>query len=198
MREEPTVFYFSLFLTLVVTVLFLSSIIYWYQFYGLHPNSNQTVPPKAVQKSIEIEAIESQTKLDLGFRAQTEPVLINQEKAVEIYLKAGGKEIWGADLVLEFNPKQLAIKQVAVGDYFQEPIVFENSVSQEEGKLKFSTGSLTATRGEGILTILQVKPVIAGQTTLSFSPETEVVVKDQEKPWPVIFSNLSFTVSGST
>jgi len=156
------------------------------------------------QKSVNLKSIITQRtqrkrleelEINLSFNPKTDLFLVGKNSEIEVIIDSQGKEIWGADLKIIFNPVYLEVRKVSPGDYFQEPLELENLIRKEEGEIWFSAGSLSATRGKRTIVILEVKPLQKGEATFSFSLETQVALKGKEEPAIIKSGDLRFLVN---
>lgn len=181
------------FAVLVLLGLFWVSSAYWENFFGKQTSSNRTEmvreftqqwQPKPVQKS----------EVSLSINPKTNSFKLQTDFDVEVVMDSRGKEIWGTDLAISFDPTQVRIDKVQAGNYIPKPLVLENRVDKEKGVINFSVGTLQAAKGKGVVATLQVRPIREGETTISFLPQTQVAMKGKENSAVIEFHNFKFNL----
>lgn len=189
MAKKLPVIYLKGFLVLVTVGLILGSYAFWLDFFGISSRLSAWLPSGS-----QIGIKPQEPEVNLSFNSKTDSFIVNEESEIEVIINPGEKEVWGADLKISFDPDNLIIKGISPSDYFDDPLVLENSVFQEEKEAWFSIGSLTAGQGRGVLANLRVIPLQEGEATLSFLAETQVALKGKEEPAALDYHDFVFSV----
>lgn len=176
----------------LVIAFLLGSFVYWQNWFQLR----QRVP-KLVPSFFPGERLSKAKEKDvyLSFKPSLAELNVGEEAQIQVMIDSLGKEVWGADLKILFNPQNLKVKQVSPGDYFNEPIVLEKIINQEKGTLSFSIGSLITGKGKGVMAVLKVEPQAEGRTSFNFSSDTQVALRGREDPIETGYQDLSLPIN---
>lgn len=99
---------------------------------------------------------------------------LQYETTMNIIINGGDNELTGATVEMTYDPSKLEIKSVTKGSHF--PIVLSEAVINKTAKkvtfgYALSAPDIASTggkKGSGVLASFIVKPLVAGQTTISF------------------------------
>jgi len=192
MKKNLPNFYLAGFAVLVMVVLVAASYIFWHDYFRISFLQKKTIlrniiPPVGKLKESKIPEVSlTLSSTDKNFK-------VKQAAKVEVQIDSQGKEVWGADLKIVFDPF-LAVKKVSAGDFFTDPLVLENLINDDKREVWFSIGSLKPASGKGVLAVLDIEPKSEGKLSLTFSPKTQVSIRGQEKPAVVDYRHFSFQV----
>ena len=188
-RNLPNL-YLAGFSLLVMVSLILASFLFW------DANFKKTLQKKTegLSSIISQRPEQAEPEVILSFNPRADVFQVGEDFEVELLIDGLGREIWGADLRLAFDPEVLVIKKVSAGDFFTNPLVLENQINKDQNQVWFSVGSLKAAIGKGTLAVLEVRPLKVAETGLSFSAGTQVALKGKDVPAIVDRQPLILTV----
>jgi len=178
MKKSLPRIYLKIFAVAVVLALLLGSFAYWTNLYR----------PSFLQLSRIIQTGKSQPEPEIGLSFEIQPAATGSQ-TVEVIIDGRDQEIWGADLRIGFDTQLAKIKEVEVGNYFEEPLVLDNQVRGEEGEVWFSVGSLSAGQGSGVIATLVVEPLEDKEPVVWFLPATQVAIRGKRVPAVIDYGN---------
>lgn len=107
----------------------------------------------------------------------TTPLSVTSGKkiALPISIDTGDNTVSAVQLKLQYDPRVLSQVTIEPGQFFDNPSVLQSLLDQSRGIVLFVLGSLKPKQGSGQIVILKatIAPGAAGETTISFAPETE-------------------------
>lgn len=179
---------FSIF---VIVSLVATSFLFWDNYF----KKTLLYKTEGIASFIKSRPRQEKPEVILSLNPKADVFQVDKDFQVELIIDTLDKEVWGADLKIAFDPGALIIKKVDPGDFFNRPLVLENQVDKQKNQVSFSIGSLEAAKGEGVLAILEVRPIRTGKTSLVLAAGTQVALKDKNEPALVEYQNFDFSVA---
>lgn len=92
------------------------------------------------------------------------------------------KELLAVDLFISYDPQVLDLEGIKPGGFYPSPMEFSKDINERQGKVFYAVGSLSPTKGEGILVSLIFKGKAGGkQGFVSIDEETLAPIKGEEE-----------------
>ncbi len=137
----------------------------------VNKKNQPAILPAAVQKQ------QSGKAASLTLDPRSLRVLPQQPFTVNVMVDTKGNAVSGVDLKIVFDPDKIFLNNPQLGEFFNEPVVFENSVDNKRGLLSLSLGSPGQADQSKTLVTLQgvVKSGVSGETDLIILPESKVI-----------------------
>ncbi|MBN1263775.1 MAG: hypothetical protein JW991_05500 [Candidatus Pacebacteria bacterium] len=195
MKKNWSNFYLVGFSAVVMISLLAASFIFWDDYFQKSLSAKKTAIQSALSKTFSHKEAGLESEVDLSLTTQDESLVPGQEVEVQAIIETGGRETWGGDLCLVYEPDQIEILEVRAGDFFPEPLLLENLIDKKEGEVRLSVGSLKVGKGRGTLGIISFRVKEgADLAKLSFLESTQVALKGKLEPASVTFHDLALPV----
>lgn len=106
------------------------------------------------------------------------------QNTIDVNVQSGGNVLTATQINIQYDPKAITVTKISPGPFFAKPVIFPQTIDAENGTLSYALG--IAPTGEGhqgdgtIATISYTPTLAAGQTILSFTPESLVTAVGQK------------------
>lgn len=118
-------------------------------------NRSQSSPTSTEQVALAPTIVPSRSFTMLSAVAAKPMVSVGEKFAIDIKMDTNDNLVNGAQLVLHYDPKVLAVDSVKEGTFLPDPFVIKNEV--KNGNILFVLDTLTPQKGSGILATLSVR-----------------------------------------
>lgn len=102
---------------------------------------------------------------------------LGEPSIVDVVLETGTTEVSNADLILTYDPDMLEVTVIEAGTFFTKPLLLNQAVDAETGRVSASVGSFDLASGTGVLVRLTVVPLAPGPAILTIMEDSLVVAK---------------------
>ena len=189
MRKNFTNLYLVGVSVFVMASLVTASFLFWDEYFKNSLMGKEMALKRAVGQRFGREKKEETIvalSLEKGKRLET------GEVEVLVLIDTKEEKTWGGDLVIGFEPEKVSIVDILVGDFFEDSLLLDDSVSSVKEEIGLSVGSLDPIAGKGVLGKLIVRPVAEAESAVfSFSKRSQIALKGQEESAMTEYTDLS-------
>lgn len=123
-------------------------------------------------------AKEQKPTTTLSFQPRSLSINENEAGTLEVSVSSPSN-VSAVGLTLSFDQNILKIKEITPGNFFTNPVIFQEQIDNKKGRAVLRLGSVSAKSGSGTVAQLKIEGVKKGTATLSMAPETTVAVTER-------------------